>query len=101
MAAMDAKQIAARLSDAERAGKTAVMKATGWQDIATAPLGEHILVCVQVKNNKTGAEWWEMHTVILDDETGEIQADSDAGWAIQDYSHWRPLPPPPFEGTKP
>jgi len=43
-----------------------------WRPIEEAPVGEHIMAAVKVQNNKTGEEWWDMHTVAIDDETGEI-----------------------------
>lgn len=67
----------------------------GWLPIESAPVDKNILACVKVINNKTGDEWWDMHTILIDSETGEIQADNDAGWAVEDYSHWQPLPAPP------
>lgn len=66
-----------------------------WQPIETAPADEYILCAANVTHNKTGKSWWEMHTISIDSETGEITADTDAGWAVEDYTHWMPLPPPP------
>ena len=66
-------------------------------DMSAAPRDESILAAVKVAHNKTGASWWEMHTIQIDSETGEIHHDTDAGWAAGDYSHWMPLPTPPQE----
>lgn len=72
--------------------KTAVQ---GWQLIETAPVDEPFLAALEVRNNKTGNQWWEQHVVLIDSETGELSSDTEAGWSAGDYTHWMPLPEPP------
>ena len=90
------------MAQAALAAARPIIMADQWQDIETAPRGERILVALEVRNNKTGQTWWEMHAIYFDDETGEICSDNDAGWAAGDYTHWQPLPAPPrTAGAKP
>ncbi|RZI99828.1 MAG: hypothetical protein EON90_09910 [Brevundimonas sp.] len=47
---------------------------------------------------------WEVHDLLLDDETFEIVPDRYQGWNIADYELWQPatipsLPTPPSEGS--
>ena len=79
-------------------GRVAYHRGQGWLPIESAPVAEPFLAGVYVSNNKTGQRWWECHVVWIDDETGEIDSDTDAGWSIRDYSHWQPLPPAPNGG---
>ena len=37
---------------------------------------------------------WDVHYVEIDDETGEIAADFEQGWALDDYEFWMPIAPP-------
>ena len=71
------------------------LKAHDWQPIESAPRDEPFLAALEVHHNKTGQSWWEMHTIWIDSETGEINSDNDAGWSAGDYTHWMPLPDPP------
>ena len=66
-----------------------------WHLIETAPIDEPILAAVKVVNNKTSAEWWERHVIVVDSETGNVTHDTDAGWSAGDYTHWQPLSEPP------
>ena len=66
-----------------------------WQPIETAPQDESILAALLVRNRRTRHEWWEMHLVVIDSDTAEISAETDAGWSAGDYTHWMPLPSPP------
>ena len=66
-----------------------------WQPIETAPADEPFLATLQVRNRNTGQQWWEMHVIWIDSETGEVSSDTDAGWSAGDYTHWMPLPPAP------
>ena len=65
-----------------------------WFDISTAPNEEGLsfLVSIEIRNPST--IWREVHVVHLN-EDGEIHTDCHQGWSLGDYTHWRPLPPPP------
>lgn len=45
-----------------------------------------------------GNQWWESHVVWLDDETGEIPADCECPFDLEDFEHWMPLPKAPEVG---
>ena len=68
----------------------------GWQPIETAPRdGTQFLATTLVKRID-GRQWWEMHLIWADDETGEVHRDCEQGWSsIDDYFYWRPLPDAP------
>lgn len=51
------------------------------------------LAAVEVRNNRTGEDYWDIHLVTLDDETGEIN--EDTGWTLDDYTWFAPRPLPP------
>lgn len=70
-----------------------------WELMDSAPLDESILAACKVRDNETSQSWWEMHSVCVHSETGEITSETDAGWSIDDYSHFMPLPPPPKENS--
>ena len=75
----------------------------GWRPIEEAPppIGEPFLAALEVRNNKTGYSFWERHVIWIDDETGNIASECEAGWTlVDDYTHWQPLPEPPTS-TKP
>jgi hypothetical protein len=65
-----------------------------WFDISTAPDEEGLsfLASIEIRNPST--LWREVHVVHLN-EDGEIHTDCHQGWSLGDYTHWRPLPPPP------
>lgn len=65
-----------------------------WFDISTAPKDEGVsfLVSIEIRNPST--IWREVHVVHLN-EGGDIHTDCHQGWALNDYTHWAPLPPPP------
>ncbi len=65
-----------------------------WFDISTAPDEEGLsfLASIEIRNPST--IWREVHVVHLN-EDGEIHTDCHQGWSLSDYTHWRPLPPPP------
>lgn len=71
-----------------------------WRLVDSALLDEPILAACKVRNNKTGQSWWEMHSVCVHSETGEITSETDAGWSIDDYSHFMSLPSPPKEHSQ-
>lgn len=68
----------------------------GWQAIETRPDADIFVAAIKVRDNRSGAEWWERHLIALDDETGEIHADYDQGWQIADYEWWLPFKTPPL-----
>jgi len=74
-----------------RAALTTPPADDGWQPIETCPPEDLFIGAVFVRNNNTGAEWWERHLLALDDETGDIHADYEQGWALADYEWWHPL----------
>jgi hypothetical protein len=65
-----------------------------WFDISTAPRDEGLsfLASIEIRNPST--IWREVHVLHLN-EDGEIHIDCHQGWSLGDYTHWRPLPPPP------
>jgi len=65
-----------------------------WFDISTAPDEEGLsfLASIEIRNPST--IWREVHVIHLN-EDGEIHTDCHQGWALNDYTHWAPLPPPP------
>jgi hypothetical protein len=65
-----------------------------WRLMETRPEDvDCFLAAVEVRNQRTGEDYWDIHLVTLDDETGEIN--EDTGWTLDDYTWWalRPLPP--------
>lgn len=68
----------------------------GWLPIETCPQEDIFIGAVSVRDNRTGATWWERHLIALDDETGQIHADYDNGWELADYQWWYPLETPPL-----
>lgn len=72
------------------------MSKTKWQPIESAPRDEPILLALTVRNNKSGAEWWEMHSAWVRSDDEQIGSyGSDPGWTLEDFTHWMPLPDPP------
>lgn len=68
----------------------------GWMPIETCPQEDIFIGAVFVRDNRTGAQWWERHLLALDDETGDIHADFEQGWQLADYDWWHPLNLPPI-----
>jgi len=71
-----------------------------WQPIETAPkdgtsfiAGLWVTMWNAARDNSR--RYWEVHLICVDDETGEITADSHQGWELSDYSHWMQIPKPP------
>ncbi len=65
-----------------------------WKPMSTRPEDvECFLAAVEVHNQRTGMDSWDIHLVTLDDETGEIN--EDTGWTLEDYTWWAPRPTPP------
>ena len=64
-----------------------------WFDISTAPkeIGVEFLASIEIGNRVTA--WKETHILCLDEDG--IDPDYHKGWCLVDYTHWRPLPPPP------
>jgi len=83
----------ARLDAAERE-RDELRAAQGWRAIDSAPDDELFIAAIEV-NTVNGPVYWQMDIVYIDDETGDIALDCEAGWRLQDYSHWQPLPSPP------
>lgn len=52
---------------------------------------------LMVRNNKTGAKWWEAIAGYVNDDGYFIDHSGDSPWHVDDYSHWMPLPPAPGE----
>lgn len=75
---------------------------TEWQTLEDTPemrdmiyALERVLVAIPYqKASKPGETFWQIDTISLDDETGEIC--EDTGWALEDYTHWAMLPTPPL-----
>lgn len=65
-----------------------------WFDISTAPDEEGVSFLVTTEVRSHLRSWIETHVVHLN-EDGEIHPDCHQGWSLRDYTHWRPLPPPP------
>lgn len=53
------------------------------------------LAAISYRKASTGdQDHWQIDSISLDDETGEIQ--QDTGWTLDDYTHWRPMVAPPL-----
>ena len=73
-----------------------------WQPIKTAPTDGSVFIAGVYVNhysrrNDTFTKSWDCQVVWIDDETGEISGDCNAGFLIGDYTHWMPIPDPPGE----
>jgi len=66
-----------------------------WQPIGAATKdGTPILATLEVRERDN--KYWDTHVIWIDDETGDIHSETDAGWTVRDgYTHWMPLPKPP------
>jgi hypothetical protein len=64
-----------------------------WFDISTAPkeIGVEFLASIEIGSSVS--TWKETHILCLDEDG--IDSDHHQGWDLDDYTHWRPLPPPP------
>lgn len=63
----------------------------GWRsDMEMVPASEPIEIALRVRD-KDGVEWWRYNLVHIDDDTWDIVPDEDRGWAIAEYTHWRPV----------
>ena len=64
-----------------------------WFDISTAPdeIGVEFLASIEIQNSNS--VWKETHVLCLDEDG--IDSDHHRGWDLEDYTDWRPLPPPP------
>ncbi len=68
----------------------------GWRPIESAPKdGTSFLAACEIINTMTKQSWWVMVVLWCDDETGELDSDCDPGFALDDCSHWMPLPAAP------
>ncbi len=60
--------------------------------LKTAPLDEHLIATLTVRNSH-GHKWWEKHIILINGGTGEI--DDSQGWDREDYTHWMLAPADP------
>lgn len=85
---------------ASEARERTLMERLTWRPIETAPIdGTRFIATLQVRDNKTGATWWEPSVVWMDVDVNELSGDCDTGWPLSSYSHWLPLPGAPAPET--
>lgn len=85
---------------ASEARERTLMERLTWRPIETAPIdGTRFIATLQVRDNKTGATWWEPSVVWMDVDVNELSCDCDTGWPLSSYSHWLPLPDAPSPET--
>lgn len=64
-----------------------------WRDIESAPRDGTEFLATTMVSHATGRRWRETHLIWCDDETGQIHADCEQGWEVDDYQFWHPIPP--------
>lgn len=70
----------------------------GWRtDMKNVPFDTTFVVGGWVQDT-AGSRWWEEQVVWLDDETGDIAAECECPFSLDDFDHWLPLPAAPEVG---
>jgi len=59
------------------------------------PLAKYVLAGLFVHNRFSQSFRFEEEVIYHDDGIVMSRNDDETGWALESYTHWQPLPPPP------
>lgn len=97
-AALMASKLSAILARAQGSGPG---EAVAWRPMTADMIHVGAALCAVRVYTCGKFQGWDIHYVVIDDETGEIAPDFEQGWALSDYEFWMPISPPAMIAATP